>query len=149
MKIIRRRFFVVVDILWPLKICLHDFAQQSLHCSIILQGKEQSLRDFAGQRTKALWFRGAKSALLHNFAGQSLHCYIILRCKDIDFRVKIRQVIRFFLFLKKIFYYVTVISKICITMVTTFKGKNKLQGCNFKDSITLKKMNKNLAYGRH
>ena len=42
------------DIFWPLKLCLHDFAEQSLHCSIILRGKEQSLRDFAGQRTKAL-----------------------------------------------------------------------------------------------
>ena len=42
------------DIFWPLKLCLLDFAEQSLHCSIISQGKEQSLRNFAGQRTKAL-----------------------------------------------------------------------------------------------
>ena len=42
------------DIFWILKLCLHDFAEQSLHCSIISRGKEQSLCDFAGQRTKAL-----------------------------------------------------------------------------------------------
>ena len=91
------------DICWPLKLCLCDFAEQSLHCSIILRGKERSLRDFAGQRTKALWFRGAKSALLHNFAGQSLHCSITLRGKDMDFRPKIEQLMRFSYFLKKYF----------------------------------------------
>ena len=42
------------SICWPLKLCLHNFAEQSLHCSIILQGKEQSLQEFTGQRTKAL-----------------------------------------------------------------------------------------------
>ena len=95
--------FKFEDICWPLKLCLRDFAEQSLHCSIILRGKERSLRDFAGQRTKALWFCGAKSALLHNFAGQSLHCSIILRGKDMDFRAKIQQQMRFSYFLKKYF----------------------------------------------
>ena len=37
---------------WPLKLCLHDFAGQSLHCSIIPRGKGQSLCDIAGQGTK-------------------------------------------------------------------------------------------------
>ena len=91
------------NICWPLKLCLRDFAEQSLHCSIILRSKEQSLRDFAGQGTKALWFRGVKSALLHNFAGQSLHCSMILRGKDMDFRAKIQQEMRFSCFLKKYF----------------------------------------------
>ena len=95
--------FKFEDICWPLKLCLRDFAEQSLHCSIILRGKERSLHDFAGQRTKALWFRGAKSALLHYFAGQSLHYSIILRGKDMDFRAKIPQKIRFSYFLEKYF----------------------------------------------
>ena len=95
--------FKFEDICWPLKLCLRDFAEQSLHCSIISRGKEQSLRNFAGQRKKALWFRGAKSALLHNFAGQSLHCSISLRGKDMDFRPKIQQLMRFSYFLKKYF----------------------------------------------
>ena len=91
------------DICWPLKLCLRDFAEQSLHCSIILRGKERSLRNFAGQRMKALWFRGAKSALLHNFAGQSLHCSIILGGKNMYFRAKIQQKMRFYNFFKKYF----------------------------------------------
>ena len=95
--------FKFEDICWPLKLCLRFFAEQSLHCSIILRGKERSLRDFAGQRTKALWFRGAKSALLHNFARKSLHCFIILRGKDMDFRAKIQQQMRFSYFFKKYF----------------------------------------------
>ena len=95
--------FKFEDICWPLKLCLRDFAEQSLHFSIILRGKERSLRDFAGQRTKALWIRGAKSALLHNFAGQGLHCSIILRGKDMDFRTKIQQQMRFSYFFKKYF----------------------------------------------
>ena len=55
----KREEFKFTDICWPLKICLHDFAGQSLHCSItrgaknevsvILQGKEQKVWDFAGQ----------------------------------------------------------------------------------------------------
>ena len=56
--------FKFEDVCWPLNLCLRDFAEQSLHCSIISRGKERSLHDFAGQRTKALWFCGAKSALL-------------------------------------------------------------------------------------
>ena len=42
------------DVFWPLKLCLHDFAEQCLHCSIILRGEERCLHDFAGQRTKTL-----------------------------------------------------------------------------------------------
>ena len=101
-KIIRKKEkkFKFEDICWPLKLCLRNFAEQSLHCSIILRGKEQSLRDFAGQRTKALWFCGAKSALLHNFAGQSMHCSIILRGKDMDIRAKIQPKMIFSHFLK-------------------------------------------------
>ena len=78
-----------------LKLCLHDFAGQSLHYSIISRGKEQSLCYFVGQRTKAPGSRGAKSALLHNFAGQSPHCSLILRGKDIVLRAKKQQQMRF------------------------------------------------------
>ena len=55
-KIIRKKEKTIKfdDIFGPLKLCLHDFLEQSLHCSIILRGKEQSLYDFAGQRTMAL-----------------------------------------------------------------------------------------------
>ena len=41
------------DIVWPLKLGLHNFAEQCLHCSIILRGNDQCLFDFAGQKTKA------------------------------------------------------------------------------------------------
>ena len=95
--------FKFEDIWWPLKLCPRDFAEQSLHCSIISRGKERSLRDFAGQKTKALWFCEAKSALLHNFAGQILHCSIILRGKDMEFGAKIQEQMRFSYFLQKYF----------------------------------------------
>ena len=121
----------------PLKLCLRNFAEKSLHCSIILRGKEQSLCDFAGQRTKALWFCGAKSALLHNFARQSLHGSIILRGKDMNFGAKKTGTNEIFLFLTKIFYYVTVISKIYSTMVTTFLQKNKLQDGTFNKIVSM------------
>ena len=76
---------------WPLKLCLLDFAEQSLHCSIILRGKEWRLCNFAGQSTIAPWFCGTKSALLHNFAGQVLHCSKILQGKYISSSLKIQQ----------------------------------------------------------
>ena len=95
--------FKFEEICWPLKLGLRNFAEQSLHCPIILRGKEWSLHDFAGQRTKALLLCGTKSALLHNFAGQSLHCSMILRGQDMDFRAKIQQQMRFSYFLKKYF----------------------------------------------
>ena len=74
-------FKIIFLLFWPLKLCLCDFAGQSLHCSMILRGKVWRLYDFAGQSMKAPWFCGAKSALLYNFAGQSLHCSMILRGK--------------------------------------------------------------------
>ena len=85
--------FKFENICWPLKLCLRDFAEQSLDCSIILRGKERSLRDFAGKERR-----------LCEFAGQSLHCSMILQGKDMDFRAKIQQQIRFSHFLKKYFY---------------------------------------------
>ena len=69
-----------LDICWPLKLCLHDFAWQSLHCSIIPREKNK-VSVICGTKSKrsmilqgkvciAPWFCGAKFALLHNFAGQ-------------------------------------------------------------------------------
>ena len=45
-------FFVVF---WPLKLCLREFAEQRLHCSITPRDKEQRLHKSAWQRTKAPW----------------------------------------------------------------------------------------------
>ena len=89
-------------LLWflPLKLCLFDFAGQSLHCFIILRSKERRLCDFAKkiticdfaeQRTKALWFCRAKSALLYNFAELCLHCLLFLQDKEMHSRAKIQQ----------------------------------------------------------
>ena len=52
-KIKKEKTIKFDDIVWPLKLCLHDFAEQCLHCSIILRGNKRSLFDFAGQKTKA------------------------------------------------------------------------------------------------
>ena len=77
--------FLFEDICWPLKLCLRDFAEQSLHCSIILRGK------------------------------------------DMDFRAKIKQQMRFFLFLKKYFNMWQLCQGSIAPWWPLFRKKNKLQ----------------------
>ena len=128
--------FKFEDICWPLKLCLRDFAEQSLHCSIISWGKEQSLRDAAGQRTKTLWFCGAKSALLHNIAGQGLHCSIVLRGKDMEFRAKIQQQMRFSCFVNIYFIMWQLFQRSIAPWWPRFRKKRDCRTVPLKKSIS-------------